>query len=475
MLSFQDHILSWSFQDLASYQDRKKPCLVDKANFIKKQYNSIDTYLENFLPSLLEDAKTVIGGGLEKENANLSLNLVENVKKGNNPNRTLIFGGTLKTEVIDSGPILNILKLEKHGMCLLAIARDLPTENPADNVVTCVCEISSVDFTDCCDTHFVAGAEWSITYLGNLVSHARIFNACKSLTSSVLLENIFRSNRATFDSSPSQFLNFSTQRGRLNNAQLCAVQRFHCMHEHNIMTLQGPPGTGKTSTVTVLLEELYQQDQRTLVCAPSNKAVQVLAKRYLDDHPNARIVISAVAEKVPASLSSISLKTLLESIQAHAKEATKTAKSINTMLPIKNSKTKPLRKDLKVLEEHLATIYNSIERYNTFLNSIVQKLVRDSGDITRLTLVPTDSTKILSFLIEITHVLGMLMTKENEEALSIEILNDCLIVFSTLSNSGGGTMLRMDPVTNLIVDEAGQSIEAETVIALQHLPTKVSE
>lgn len=51
-----------------------------------------------------------------------------------------------------------------------------------------------------------------------------------------------------------------------------------------ITLVQGPPGTGKTSlliaTICKFLES--RQQPRLLVCAPSNKAVTVLASRYLE-------------------------------------------------------------------------------------------------------------------------------------------------------------------------------------------------
>eukprot|EP00899_Mesostigma_viride_P026037 jgi/Mesvir1/6618/Mv12751-RA.1 len=45
--------------------------------------------------------------------------------------------------------------------------------------------------------------------------------------------------------------------------------------------VQGPPGTGKTATVACLLRVLAALQSRTMVCAPTNVAVQVVAGRLL--------------------------------------------------------------------------------------------------------------------------------------------------------------------------------------------------
>jgi hypothetical protein len=48
-----------------------------------------------------------------------------------------------------------------------------------------------------------------------------------------------------------------------------------------VRLIQGPPGTGKTRTLTAALALLAEGSGRTLVCAPSNKALHELAARFL--------------------------------------------------------------------------------------------------------------------------------------------------------------------------------------------------
>ena len=84
----------------------------------------------------------------------------------------------------------------------------------------------------------------------------------------------------------------------LNQPQRAAVQDFLDMTA-GIKLVQGPPGTGKTSTIVVLLQLLAEKRERTLVCAPSNKAVQILAQRLFNKLPNVPMVLAGVDEQLP--------------------------------------------------------------------------------------------------------------------------------------------------------------------------------
>ena len=61
------------------------------------------------------------------------------------------------------------------------------------------------------------------------------------------------------------------------------------LREKGFVLLQGPPGTGKTSTLMGLLSAQYEllkktnNNQKIMICAPSNAAVDHIAKRIINE------------------------------------------------------------------------------------------------------------------------------------------------------------------------------------------------
>jgi ATP-dependent RNA/DNA helicase IGHMBP2 len=63
----------------------------------------------------------------------------------------------------------------------------------------------------------------------------------------------------------------------LNASQRTAVEG--SLQAHRMAIVHGPPGTGKTTTLVALVKKLTGREKKILVCAPSNNAVDLLAKR----------------------------------------------------------------------------------------------------------------------------------------------------------------------------------------------------
>ncbi len=62
----------------------------------------------------------------------------------------------------------------------------------------------------------------------------------------------------------------------LNHSQVTALNG--CIDAENIAIIHGPPGTGKTTTLVSIVKSLLKTEKSVLVCAPSNNAVDLLAK-----------------------------------------------------------------------------------------------------------------------------------------------------------------------------------------------------
>ena len=61
-----------------------------------------------------------------------------------------------------------------------------------------------------------------------------------------------------------------------NDSQMAAING--CAIAPRMAIIHGPPGTGKTTTIVGLIQKLCKTEKRILVCAPSNNAVDLLAK-----------------------------------------------------------------------------------------------------------------------------------------------------------------------------------------------------
>jgi hypothetical protein len=71
----------------------------------------------------------------------------------------------------------------------------------------------------------------------------------------------------------------------------------------SLSLLEGPPGTGKTATTAALVSALHAEGLRVVVSAPSNKAVQVVAERVLAPLPlDTPAVVFGVDHKVHSPL-----------------------------------------------------------------------------------------------------------------------------------------------------------------------------
>ncbi|XXG71997.1 hypothetical protein AAC387_Pa07g1192 [Persea americana] len=60
-----------------------------------------------------------------------------------------------------------------------------------------------------------------------------------------------------------------------------AIAAAQCKHSYSVKLVKGPPGTGKTKTIGCLLSVLINMNFRTLACAPTNVAVLQLCSRLL--------------------------------------------------------------------------------------------------------------------------------------------------------------------------------------------------
>lgn len=102
----------------------------------------------------------------------------------------------------------------------------------------------------------------------------------------------------------------------LNASQQDAV-RF-ALSSPEIALIHGPPGTGKTYTLIELILQLLKQDQRVLVCGPSNISVDNIVERLALTSPSTPIVRLGHPARLLPSVLNHSLEVLTRTSEAGA-------------------------------------------------------------------------------------------------------------------------------------------------------------
>jgi tetratricopeptide (TPR) repeat protein/DNA polymerase III delta prime subunit len=143
--------------------------------------------------------------------------------------------------------------------------------------------------------------------LVSLVSLDRMYNVCCEMPDSPVLAKIRQGQTDSWPILSAEVLaQDTTISTSLNDSQKMAVRNF-ADAEMGLYVLQGPPGTGKTTTIVEMLRQLMKKPGRVLVCAPSNKAVQVLAERSLHALAQEPLLLVSVGSKVTAGVEEISI------------------------------------------------------------------------------------------------------------------------------------------------------------------------
>ena len=248
---------------------------------------------------------------------------------------------------------------------------------------------------------------------------------------------------------------------KLNSQQQIAIRDFEAL-DHGMQVLQGPPGTGKTSLIVALLHVLCVQNKKVLVCAPSNKAVQVIAERFLEKHPGNRIALIGVESK---------LKETLQPIFTQNWSANKCS-IIDKCTDVFERQLSQGRSILpQGIMHELKTLINSIHHTTRiFLTSLVAL-----NEACKRTIDQLQLQRIVVLLVKLKQeilVAAKYDPKQCGSRLEIELLNYAQVIFATLSTSGRRIFENILSPEILIIDEGSQAVEAETLIPFAMQPKK---
>lgn len=96
--------------------------------------------------------------------------------------------------------------------------------------------------------------------------------------------NGYRSKKSVLNQTankPNDFINAVQKSKKFNNSQKEVITTVSQMNNGDISLIQGPPGTGKTQTIIRIISYFFNEnsENRILVCAPSNAAINEIVLR----------------------------------------------------------------------------------------------------------------------------------------------------------------------------------------------------
>jgi hypothetical protein len=456
------------------------------------------SYFEKFLNLILEETRAALHAGLEsnKEEIQFDTTMVRASlpKNPQNPSTFFCKKAPSYKEVIKTGDTFLFKYKKDASIQFLAIAQYLDNEdNPHEFLVKAIPDETWAEEEL---GIFSENAQWHVKYLASVITHLRMYDVCTAMPKTIFDNQLIGGDlsqpastglKRTFqrvDLAEPQLPATSIESDKptiieepelalLNSPQKEAVANFLSM-EAGIKLVQGPPGTGKTTTINALLQILAKKGERTLICAPSNKAVQILAQRFIATNPNKAVIFAGVEDKLPDDLT-------LRNIFLHTVGKDMLAKVDQIQIAIEELSEDNVAPDkkhalLSQISANQNAIFAKLDLYKIQLNLDADVTIRLRSDIETQLLQPITRillSKIFRDIIHFQTKLKEAMNDHSDTGLEGQILNNSLFIFCTLSVAGRRAMQNMFKVKTLIVDEAGQALEPETLIPLFSQPDRM--
>lgn len=488
---FAKKVLSWTFEQIQLPLSE----LMHTPNLptIYSAYGS-QQYFQGFLNLILEEARATLHAGLESldkaEVVQLKFVKDKLSKNADNPSVITFQKETLTKQAYKSGDVVVLQNKKIPELRFIGMVSYLKENQNVEEKRIQIKVIMEEVFRE---YYSRASEGWTAQLLGSVITHSRMYEVCTQMPTVNFQQQLLTGELAQEQpvQPHSPFFRFLALRlqhvfepivienTRINESQRRAIEKFMAL-DTGIQLVQGPPGTGKTTMTVTLLEELLKTNKRVLVCAPSNKAVQVIAERFFIACPNAPMILAGVEERIPedSPLQIIFIHTWAQQLQD---EFSQLSELVWDLLKQSNN--------LANIESRFLEIYQRIERYPfSFLPTLLdakQRAMRALADLKGFFTYdpnPEEPAVILRAKMWLSNVsrifteISVLISKyaldDSKTGLEGQLLDCSKIVFSTLSVSGRKSFKEMNPVDVLVVDEAGQSVEAETLIPLVTKPKK---
>lgn len=310
---------------------------------------------------------------------------------------------------------------------------------------------------------------------GNISTALREWTAMRLVGSMPLCDDILRPTRHIVPPQlsceiPKDQLQLLLRSCGLNESQRNAVE--YTVSGKGFRLVQGPPGTGKTQTILSIVSALLLEPNRKtlLVCAPSNAAVDEIATRLLqrgvwepsadgqrmEQRPLARgrLLRIGVTENCSRLLQSITLDEILRA----ASEGSKSASP--------ESNNEKYRKMLNEISLKLQQAQDKIDEITKELDSNGGQ--PETKERLRELIQERDRYRAESKKVKKCLESSTLKRKLQRDEDVRKVISQADIICCTLSFAGSSVLLNKKYRT-VLVDEAAQCVELETLIPLQHM------
>ena len=457
LFEFRDRVLSWKIEQILAAE------LAAGCEQLAPIYSNSSKYYNSFKPLIVAEAKAVLKEGLEEYKKNkisctsLKVRAVKSRRFGGPTD--LEMNGPRRTNLDPKLEIVLLKNIVTNQLFLGSLSVKKTNSQNLNIMIKCSGVI------DIRVNHV-----FQVYQLCSLVTLNRAYDACIKKPTLNFEANLIAANNVhrNKDLTPAYFnVDF------MNSSQKDAISEFLNL-EAGLKLLQGPPGTGKTSTIVSLLHNMVANGETVLVCAPSNKAVQVIAKKFLEKNSDIPMIFAGREEKLDVGLESIFLDAWKANIAHYLKDL--------ELAVI--AKIMSLEAENEGASLNLAKIHTNLQELHSVFDKILAKVILygiyDHDGLVDVLKSSVEFKQIQSLNLELAlenlkmlkkSVIDFMQHFSNISDIDAYLLGNSKVVFCTLSFAGQQRMAYMN-IKSLIIDEAAQATEAETIIPLQHLPNK---
>ncbi|KAG9005433.1 DEAD-box type RNA helicase [Tulasnella sp. JGI-2019a] len=321
------------------------------------------------------------------------------------------------------------------------------------------------------------GTQWRVEKIFSLSTVHREYAALMGLPFYDLFDSIIKPAPARLAEIPADRIQKAMKAYSVNEPQATAI--LGSLGTEGFALIQGPPGTGKTSTICGLASEFLSRrgtgaftiragrgpekapPSKLLVCAPSNAAIDEVAKRLRDGLRDAQGM--PMTPKVVRIGNEASINISVKDI------------SLDALVAAKMNAQPTKDKGIDTSDE-LTRLRKELEEVNRQRGEKLEFLQSVKENPNRLLSAEAELKAINAKRSSINQRLNQARDRQtdNKRAMDAaqrkyrqEVLHEADIICSTLSGSGHESLEQYDFET-VVIDEAAQSVEISSLIPLKY-------